>query len=94
MSAGGTGRPYLEAWLRRTRKQLSGSGRLTELSMILGADGSITQNEWRSRLQAILDGKDEPSLELLTRIDSLLAKATGGTKIPDTSDDLFGQTRV
>lgn len=90
MSAAGTGRPYLEAWLRRTRKQLSGSGRLTEMSMILGADGSITQNEWRSRLQAILDGKDEPSLELLTRIDSLLAKATGGTKIADTSDDLFG----
>jgi len=90
MSTGGIARPYLERWLRRTRKQLSASGRLTELAIVLAGDGTDTQKEWRSRLQEILDGKNEPSLELLTRIDSVLAGAAGKESVPDTSEDLFG----
>ena len=89
MSAGGIARPYLEAWLTRTRKQLSASGRLTELALVLAGDGSATQKEWRSKLQEILDGKNEPSLELLTRIDSLLSRAVVKKHVSDSSADLF-----
>lgn len=68
-------KPFLEAWLRRTRKQLSGSGRITELALILARDGaSLTQRDWILKLQAIFHGNEEPSMELLTQIDSLLAK--------------------
>jgi hypothetical protein len=68
-------KPFLETWLRRTRKQLSGSGRITELALILARDGSsFTQNDWILKLQAIFHGNEEPSMELLTQIDSLLAK--------------------
>ena len=74
MSIGGIPKPYLETWLRRTRKQLSVSGRLTELTLILAGEGEASQEVWRSRLQGILDGDEEPGLELLTKLDSLLAK--------------------
>ena len=68
-------KPFLETWLRRTRKQLSGSGRITELAWILaGKEPRFSQEEWRLKLQAIFQGDEEPSLELLTQIDSLLAK--------------------
>ena len=89
MSAGGIAKPYLEAWLRRTRKQLSASGRLTELAMILAQDQGGTKKEWRSKLQEIMDGGSEPSLELLTRIDSLLAKSADKNSVADCTGDLF-----
>lgn len=68
-------KPFLETWLRRTRKQLSGSGRITELAWIMARkDPQFSQDDWRVKLQSIFQGDEEPSLELLTRIDSLLAK--------------------
>jgi hypothetical protein len=68
-------RPFLETWLRRTRKQLSGSGRITELAWIMARkDPQFSQDGWRVKLQSIFQGAEEPSLELLTRIDTLLAK--------------------
>ena len=68
-------KPFLETWLRRTRKQLSGSGRISELAWILAKDKpDHSQNDWRLKLQAIFQGDEEPSLEVLTQIDSLLAK--------------------
>ncbi len=71
-------KPFLEAWLRRTRKQLSGSGRITELSLILARDEpQFSQDNWRMKLQAIFQGDEEPSMEFLTQIDSLLAKPSG-----------------
>ena len=71
-------KPFLETWLRRTRKQLSGSGRISELSWILARDEPrFSQHEWRLKLQAIYQGDEEPSLEILTQIDSHLAKPCG-----------------
>lgn len=68
-------KPFLEAWLRRTRKQLSGSGRISELAWILAKDKiEYSQNDWRIKLQAIFQGNEVPTLEILTQIDSLLAK--------------------
>jgi hypothetical protein len=83
-------KPFLEAWLRRTRKQLSGSGRITELALILARDGaSLTQEDWILKLQAIFHGNEEPSMELLTQIDSLLAKPAGKVVTVNSETLLF-----
>lgn len=37
-------------------------------------DPQFSQDGWRVKLQSIFQGVEEPSLELLTRIDTLLAK--------------------
>jgi hypothetical protein len=66
-------RPYLEAWLRRTGRQLAISGRLTQVAWTLAAEQGGTVEEWRTQLRILLDGGWLPSLELLTRIDKLLA---------------------
>lgn len=66
-------RPYLQAWLRRTGRQFAASGRLTQTATALAASEGGTVDEWSRRLRAILDGGEIPSLELLTRIDAILA---------------------
>lgn len=66
-------RPYFDAWLRRTSRQFAVSGRLSQTAVRLAAEQGGTPDEWRSRLRALLDGGGAPSLELLTRIDALLA---------------------
>lgn len=71
-------KPFLATWLRRTRKQLSSSGRVSELAWILARDEpQLSQDEWRVKLQAIFQGNEEPDLEFLTQIDSLLSKPSG-----------------
>ena len=67
-------RPYFENWLRRTRKQLSASGRLSEIALILSGEEGNTPAHWSSYLRSMIDGEVTPSLDLLTRIDALLAK--------------------
>lgn len=74
-------RPYFDAWLRRTGRQFAVSGRLTQTAMALAAEEGGTVEEWRIRLRELMAGGEIPSLELLTRIDALLAgpsKTTGG----------------
>jgi len=66
-------RPYFEAWLRRTGRQFAVSERLTETAMALAATEGGSVDEWRTRLRVILEGREVPSLDLLTRIDALLA---------------------
>ncbi len=66
-------RPYFEAWLRRTGRQFAVSGRLSQTAMALSMENGGTPDEWRTRLQTVLDGNEVPSLDLLTRIDALLA---------------------
>lgn len=67
-------RPYLTAWLRRTRKQLATSGRLSETALILSQNEGSTPAYWSTELRAILEGDTIPSLDLVTMIDSILAK--------------------
>lgn len=81
-------RPYLESWLRRTRKQLSGSGRLSELALILAAEEGNTARHWSSYLREVLEEQTTPSLDLLTRIDAILAKPVQGAAETD-SPSLF-----
>lgn len=66
-------RPYFESWLRRTRKQFAVSGRLTQIATMLATEHGDTVDAWRVNLRNLLDGKETPTLELLTRIDALLA---------------------
>ncbi|BCU77144.1 hypothetical protein llg_18590 [Luteolibacter sp. LG18] len=76
-------RPYFEAWLRRTRRQLAPSGRLTEAALILAREEGGTHDSWRQRLRQLLDGVEVPTLELLTRIDALLAAAKPRVAVAD-----------
>lgn len=90
MLSGGTPKPYLDAWLKRTRRALAGSGSLSELSMILGESCEEDSIVWRARLLRILDGEEEPDFDLLMKIDSLLARPKRINKIAEDSEDLFG----
>ena len=87
MSAEGNRKPYLDAWLKRTARELSVSGRLSELVLILEGGNP---DEWRDRLQQILKREEEPDFELLTEIDSILAKPAKGGSTDRVEPDLFG----
>lgn len=76
-------RPYFEAWLRRTKRQFAVSGRLTQTATLLAAQGDGTTEEWSARLRTMMSGREMPSIELLTRIDALLA---GTSKTPANAD--------
>lgn len=66
-------KPYLEAWVKRMRRELSVSGRLSELAFIMSQEGCMDQHGWRLKIQRILDREEDPGFDLLTRIDSVLA---------------------
>jgi hypothetical protein len=79
-------RPYLESWLRRTRKQLAASGRLSEVALILSREDGNTSAHWSGYLRQVLEEETTPSLDLLTRIDALLARpaaSDAATEQPD-----------
>jgi len=71
---------YFESWLRRVGRQLATSGRLSQIATILASENEGTAEEWSKRLRTVLDGNETPSIELLTRIDALLA---GPSKPPN-----------
>lgn len=83
-------KPFLDAWLRRTRKQLSVSGRLSEMALILSREQQqFSEPDWRATLNGIFQGEEEPSIELLTKIDSLLAQPSSKQRPEDTGAMLF-----
>jgi len=86
----GFSKPYLDAWLKRTAKALAGSGKLSELALILAREGEVDPADWRSRLQRILAREEEPCFELLIRVDSVLAKPTKQEEGGSQPADLFG----
>ncbi len=82
-------RPYFDAWLRRTGRQFAISGRLTETAMRLAAEEGGDVEEWRTRLRTLLESGEVPSLDLLTRIDALLAGASNARTDELTQGSLF-----
>lgn len=68
-----TDKPYFQAWLRRTRKQFAVSGRLAQTALVLSMEEGDTVGNWSERLRRILDEAESPSIDLLTRIDSILS---------------------
>jgi hypothetical protein len=81
-------RPYFESWLKRTRRQLAGSGRLSEIALILSRQEGRTPQDWSSYLREVLEEEVTPSLDLLTRIDAILAKPVR-SEIPLETPPLF-----
>ena len=67
-------RPYFDHWLRRTRRQLAASGRLSEFALILAREEGQSPPYWSNYLRSVLEEEATPSLDLLTKIDALLAK--------------------
>lgn len=82
-------RPYFDAWLRRTGRQFAVSGCLTETAMALAAEDGGTVDAWRARLRILLEGHEVPSLDLLTRIDALLAGPTKTRRSENSQGSLF-----
>jgi hypothetical protein len=82
-------RPYFAAWLRRTGRQFAVSGRLTQTAMALAREDGDTVEAWRARLRILLEGHEVPSLDLLTRIDALLAEPTQEKSRRDYQESLF-----
>lgn len=85
----GFSKPYLDTWLKRTEKALAGSGKLSQLALILAQEDEADPVAWRSRLQRILAREEEPCFELLMRIDSVLAKPAKQSIRGFQSEDLF-----
>lgn len=77
-------RPYFDAWLRRTRRQFAVSGRLSQTALVLAREEGGTAESWTSRLRGLLDGVEIPSLDLLTRIDTILSR----TALKPTSTEI------
>jgi hypothetical protein len=82
-------RPYFDAWLRRTNRRLAASGRLSQAALVLANENGGTPDEWRARLRLLLDGKEVPSLDLLTRIDALFAGPAPARPDDDAQGSLF-----
>ena len=70
---------FLDAWLRRTRKQLAVSGRLSQTALILSKKEGGTPADWSIELRSILEGITTPSIDLVTSIDAILAKPKRNT---------------
>jgi hypothetical protein len=83
-------KPYLEAWLRRTGRELFASGRLSEAALILSRKKGGEKGEWAEKLRRILEREEDPGLELLTEIDSILARPAKRNTKDMPTQDLFG----
>jgi hypothetical protein len=83
-------KPYLEAWLRRTGRELSASGRLSEVALILSRKKGGDTGVWAERLRRILGREEDPGFELLTEIDAILARPARRDVTAVPGHDLFG----
>ncbi|MCU0796540.1 MAG: hypothetical protein MUF31_11455 [Akkermansiaceae bacterium] len=82
-------RPFLDSWLRRTRKQLAPSGRLSELALILDRQEGGGVEHWSRWLRGVLDGEIVPTLDELTGIDLLLARPAPGAASSEAEGKLL-----
>lgn len=78
--------PYLDTWLRRTRRQLVASGGMSQVAAVLAAQDGVTATEWEQMLRSILDGESSPGIDVLTRIEAVLSapsqRDSGGKNRP------------
>jgi hypothetical protein len=82
-------RPYFDAWLRRTRKQFAVSGRLSQTAVLLAREEGGTAESWAARLRNLLDSGEVPSLDLLTRIDTILSHTSTKPSDPESQGSLW-----
>ena len=81
--------PFMEAWLRRTRKKFSGSGRISQAALIFSQEEGETQEIWQRRLRSILNGRQAPTVEVLARLDKLAAGNPVQPEDPPSQAELF-----
>ncbi|MBK1882155.1 hypothetical protein JIN85_07005 [Luteolibacter pohnpeiensis] len=81
--------PFLDAWVRRTRKQFSGSGMISQAAHIFAREEGGDVDVWRRRLRSILNGRQAPTLEVLARLDKLAAGKPSEPQIPPSEGELF-----
>lgn len=84
-------KPFLENWLRRTRRELAGSGKISELALILSGKDGAGRDFWREKIRRILDGGEQPDFELLVEIDSILARPAKVKAAESADQELFYQ---
>lgn len=65
--------PYFDTWLARTRKQLTASGKLAQVATVLASQDGTTPEAWQGTLRAMLAEQIAPGIEVLVRIDNILA---------------------
>lgn len=82
-------RPYLEAWLRRFSREMSGSGALSQTAHRLAQDLGGTADAWKSRLSNILSGHEKPTSDFVTQIDALWSKNNSPPPEADSQGTLF-----
>lgn len=61
-------------WLKRLRRELAGSGRVSQLARLLSLQDGSGTDLWSPRLHAILAGEETPDPDLILRLESLLAR--------------------
>jgi hypothetical protein len=77
-----------QAWLKRTRRRLAGSGGLSQMALQLAMETGHEPGHWQKRLAAMLDGSEVPSIDLIIRIDSILSKPASHT-VNDLAQELL-----
>ena len=68
---------------------VAGDVRLTQTATLLAAEGDGTTEEWSTRLRTMMNGHEVPSIELLTRIDALIAGPSKPVSQNDSQALLF-----
>lgn len=82
-------RPYIQSWLKRVGRQLSGSGRLSQTALALSKTRGGAVEDWRKRLRSMLEGDQLPDPELITDIDRMLGTKAAGKSHSDPIQTLL-----
>ena len=70
----GMDRKYIGQWLRRVRKELAVSGRLSEIACLLEMQYPGANPAWSLQLRQLRNGDWEPDPDQLTCIDAALSR--------------------
>lgn len=79
---------FMQKWLKRLRKDLSQSGRLTELTMHLADNDPERAELWRTKVRAILDEEEKAGTEFVLAVDRWITLKPKATKGPASNDQL------
>ncbi|MGA0846648.1 MAG: hypothetical protein ACO3RV_08920 [Luteolibacter sp.] len=77
------------AWVQRVRRCLATSGALSQTALRLSQDHGGTPEDWKTRLQAMLNGRESPSIELIIQLDAIWAKPVATNNGHQQQDTLF-----
>lgn len=82
-------RNFMKFWIRRARKELAISGRLTELVALLNSQETLIHQDWRSKLLQLRLGTWEPDMEELILLDGALARPRKPQRAEELTPLLF-----